>query len=200
MMAQKINAVGFRLKKRIDTAHRFCAHNFNDYSNISATIQQYDVVTNALLQQFHVYTNDALIQKSGKLFTLYSKLIHKTKFINKSNESLDFLTSERYRSIKKDKQNINKLVLNKQQVNYYFSDFFFSKNSKYFSLFCQNRQVLLFPKFIVAYITNQLNKSGTLKRISFRKNLNLGILTFSFKLLKHLQNTVNGLKIICSGK
>ena len=91
-------------------------------------------------------------------------------------------------------------MLNKQQVNYYFSDFFFSKNSKYFSLFCQNRQVLLFPKFIVAYITNQLNKSGTLKRISFRKNLNLGILTFSFKLLKHLQNTVNGLKIICSGK
>jgi hypothetical protein len=77
---------------------------------------------------------------------------------------------------------------------------FFDKREKNYTKITNKHFLALAPKIITNYVTNQLNKKGNLKRLSFATNLNLGIILFSRQLLKRFQNNIIGLKIVCSGK
>jgi ribosomal protein S3 len=113
---------------------------------------------------------------------------------------LDFQSSERFELIKNNWNDKNRLFLDCSYVKYSFADIFFNKAFRFLSKFNKGKLLLLSPKIITSYITNQLNKSSKLKRASFRKNFSSGISIFSYQLLRHLQHNLTGFKIMCSGK
>jgi hypothetical protein len=80
------------------------------------------------------------------------------------------------------------------------SDLFFNKKPKRISNITKKQFFLLAPKLISRYVMNQLDRFSNLRRLSFKSSLSAGILRFSYVLLRDIQKSIVGLKVICSGK
>ena len=196
-MGQKINALGLRLKNRTNWNASFCTQDLKSYSKICISNQQLEHTTNFLFLKFHLFLNNTLITKNSKNFQIYTKALQKKDIIQVSS---DFKNNERTELLKSEKQSFKKLFLSNKNTRYTFSDMFFDKREKNYTKITNKHFLALAPKIITNYVTNQLNKKGNLKRLSFATNLNLGIILFSRQLLKRFQNNIIGLKIVCSGK
>jgi hypothetical protein len=196
-MGQKINPLGLRLKKRTNWNTLFCVQNIKNYSKINTHNQQIEYSLDILLSNFHLFANNKTIIKNSKNYQIYTRLLQKKDIIR---NHLEFQNSDRLELVKNEKKKIKNLFLNKYSIAYTFSDYFFNKQPRDISKITNKQLLILAPKIITTYITNQLSKKGTLKRSTFRANLNFGIMAFSYQLLKRIQNSIIGLKIICSGK
>jgi hypothetical protein len=196
-MGQKINALGLRLKNRTNWNATFCTQDLKSYSRICINNQQLERTTDLLFLNFHLFSNNTIIAKNSKNFQIYTKALQKKDIIQ---TPLDFKNSERVELLKNEKQSLKKLFLGSKNAQYVFSDIFFNKHVKNYTKIANEQFLVLAPKIITNYITNQLNKKGILKRSSFATNLNLGIILFCRQLLKRIQNNIVGLKIVCSGK
>lgn len=113
---------------------------------------------------------------------------------------MEFQNSDRFELIKNNTKLVNTCFLNNKNTIYTFSDFFFNKQTKSFLKITKKQLIVLSPKIIHYYISNQLKKTGILKSSIFTTNLNTGILAFCFTLLKRVKGSITGLKIVCSGK
>lgn len=201
-MAQKINSFSLRLKKRANWNASFCSHNFKDYSNINIKNQQIDQAINTLFtSNFHIFPNNITLTKNSKNYQLYVKLFQKKDILSKSkNNSVEFQNSDRFELLNNNTKIVNTCFLNNKNTIYTFSDFFFNKQTKSFLKITKKQLIVLSPKIIHYYISNQLKKTGILKSSIFTTNLNTGILAFCFTLLKRVKGSITGLKIVCSGK
>jgi len=168
-----------------------------NYSKININTQQIEHTTSILLENFHIFTNNKTITKNSKNFQIYTTLLQK-KDIIKNN--LEFQNNDRLELVKNEKRKVKNLFLNNNNVLYTFSDYVFNKQLNDINKITKKQLLILAPRMITAYITNQLNKKGILKRSTFRTNLSFGIMTFSYQLLKRIQQGIIGLKIVCSGK
>jgi len=196
-MAQKINALGLRLKKRISWNNVFCTHNLNDYSKIHMKSQQTEKTTDIIQSKFNLFSNYTNITNSSKTTQIHTKFLQKQEYLKNFT---DYQNNDRSLAIKFEELGLSALFLNTSKTKHLMSDLFFNKNQKSLSEVTDNHFTLLNPKLISRYLTNQLNRMTALKRSSFRSNLNNGILKFSYQILNRFKNNIVGLKIICSGK
>ena len=196
-MGQKINALGLRLKNRVNWNASFCTQDLKNYSKVNYNNQQIEHTTSIIFSNFHVFPNRVTTIKNSKNYQVHSKLFQKKDIIK---NTLDFQSSDRTQLLRSNKTLFKSLILDKRSVKYNLSDFFFNLRKESFNKITRKRFIMLAPKIITAYVINQLNKNGILKRSSFKNNLNVGILAFSYQLLTRLQNNILGIKIVCSGK
>jgi hypothetical protein len=172
-------------------------HNSSNYSSINFASWQLEYATNNIFSNFQGLTNNTTITKNSKKYQIQSKLYQKKDVIKMLQ---NFQTSNRAEQIQNEEKKINDLLLNSSKKNFIFSDFFFNKRLGHFKRLTNEQFLLLTPKLIANYITNQLKKKRILEQQQFKASLNVGILSFSQALLKQLQKNIIGLKIICSGK
>jgi|TARA_B110000902_G_C14088856_1_gene506034 hypothetical protein len=200
-MGQKINALGFRLKKRLNWDVSFCAQDLKTYSGVNFKNQQFEQTTKILFSKFHFFPNKTTINKNSKNYQIYTKLFQKKDIIQGSKNSvLEFQSNERVELLNQSKTLTKNLFFNSKLVNYVFSDYFYHKRAQLFKKVTNNIFLNMSPKIVHFYVANQLKKNCTLKRGPFTTNLNTGILVFIFNLLKRVQNHILGFKIVCSGK
>jgi len=197
-MGQKLNAVSLRLKQRINWNSSFCVQNIKQYVDIKFNIQQITHSLDLIFSGFHIFSNNATTIKNCKNYHVYSKIIQKNTIIQNQNP-IDFKTSDRIELLKSENVNTRRLYLNTKTLKYTFSDLFHKKNNRLKKL-TNKQHIILVPKILISYITNQLKRNGAMQKHIFLKNLYVGILSFSYQLLKLIQNHIVGFKIICSGK
>lgn len=195
-MGQKIHASGLRLKKRLNWNSSFCAHSIKNYSQIYLNNQQLDYSTNILLSKLNLFSNNQYITRNSKSSSIFSKLLQRHATFKNIK---DYTNSVRWEAINNDINNGKKLRL-LSDTHYNFADFFFNKTRKEFLKLTSNKSAMLTPKVFTTFITTQLNRNTALKGRAFTVGLNIGILKLINQILAHYQNTILGIKIICSGK
>ena len=179
-MSQKINALGFRLKKRLNWLSQF-AIDEKGYSKSVFTTMKSSFYTKIFFQKFGFFFNNTYfvadsIKKQaflglGKLSN--SKDLNSNNFgYNKSYNKLKSLTLNAFYA-KKPKDN--------WKPNYSF----------FRSVSCN---------LICEYIADQLKKPTRLRNKSFIKNINIGLLELTNGIIKENKKNILGLKIICSGR
>lgn len=169
----------------------------NDYSNVFIRSKQVEQTTDLIQSKFNIYTNYINTLHTSKTSQVYLRLLQKQDYIKNFS---DYQNNDRSFALKAEKKGLNFLFLNNLKTKYLMSDMFFNKKQNLLSKIADKQFFLLNPKLICSYIANQLNRLTTLKRLSFKSNLNSGILKFCYQLLNRYQNSIIGLKIICAGK
>lgn len=159
--------------------------------------QQTEITTNIIQSKFNTLSNYINIMKSSKTTRIHTKLLQKQEYLKNFT---DYQNNDRSLAQKSEENGLSSLFLNNSKTKYLMSDLFFNKNQNSLSEVTDKHFTLLSPKLISKYITNQLNRMTPLKRLTFRTNLNNGILKFSYQILNRFKNNIVGLKIICSGK
>ena len=153
--------------------------------------------THLIQSKFNTYANYINIWHTSKTSQVYFRLLQKQDY---TKNFTDYQNNDRSFALKAEKKSLDFLFLNNLKTKYLMSDLFYNKNQSILSKIADKQFFLLSPKLICSYIANQLNRLTTLKRLSFKSNLNSGILKFCYQLLNRYQNSIIGLKIICSGK
>jgi hypothetical protein len=159
--------------------------------------QQTEETTCIILAKFNTFPNYTTSLKNSKTTQIHTKLLQKQEY---ARDFEDFQNNDRGLALKSEKNNLDSFFLNNKNTKYLMSDLFFNKKQKAFSEIIDKQFFLLAPKLISNYIANQLNRMTNLSRSSFKLNLSGGILRFSYQLLRRLQTSIIGLKVICSGK
>jgi len=143
------------------------------------------------MTNLHIFSNKVVVKKNSKNYQIYSKLYQKS--------SMKYLLRDQIELLKNEKNNLRSLYINNKKTTFIACNFFFDKRASFNKI--KNKQfIMLSPTIFVNYITDQLKKKGYAKQATFKTNLKAAILTFSYKILKHIQNNIAGFKIVCSGK
>jgi hypothetical protein len=190
-MGQKINALGLRLKKRVNWQNQFCVQDITHYSRVNLNIEQMKTVTSFIFSKFQNFLSNMIVNKNNKNYQLYAKILQKKDLMANPNEVSDIARGE---LLKKKEQFFMLWHMNIRGLKFNFSNFLNNEYRKKKSF------LMLTPQLISLFLKMQLTKTNTIKFSSFKLNLKSGILLFCLLILKRLKTNIVGLKISCFGK
>ena len=206
MMAQKINSLTFRLKKRLNWKINLAVHNFLDYSN--SMLNSVNILTTYQKLLFHlkIMQNNNFLLKSSKTYKISLKTLNqnfyffffKILILNKSTQHFynyrDSYLKLFSKVLKKYLFISNKLENNLGSIQ--------TQKKLNKSLFLKSNFITLSPKIFLDFAKIQLKKNDiiTILTSNFNKTLQKSILKFIEIVLKNYNYDIIGLKIICSGR
>lgn len=194
-MAQKINPLVFRLKKRFGWNATFSVHNALNFSKIYNSNEQLQFSTTKLFYNFNIIPNNFKIISSARSVEIFSKLWQKQFLLNNlfpvhSSHSISLIARRKSVIVEKERS----IFLTRNKYNFQFCDLFF--NSKY-SLLSNN---VLHPKIFTAFLASQFNKGLAIRNPLFLFNFKAATLFVVKRVLQKFKNDILGLKLTCSGK
>ena len=201
-MAQKINPLNFRLKKRLNWKNTSCVHNFNDYSVITKNFMQIDKISNKISNNLNSNQNNTNITKTSKKFNISFEFlnshffIYLVKTICTQKRSMQNYYQYKMDYIKMLRRVLKTALLNQIQLSHNIYDILAQKK---FSKLSQERRpfLLLSPNIITEFSKMQISERGvnTLSRNNFGLNLRGKLISIVGLLLAQLKYDIIGLKI-----
>lgn len=220
LMAQRINTLSLRLKKRLSWPFFSSAHNIKNLSNIQASSYHLLFFTKIIFFKFSFFLNSYIIQKNLKSYRFFSKLLDDFHILNaliqnSPTKAFNLQTQQysRFQSMKKKKKAIRFLHFGNKHLISEINDFWTARNK--LKSKTNNNLFLLSPQLLTLYILKQLNENKSSKNFFFFRNMQLGILKYlsillapqkalknrlSSNNLQIIDNNIIGLKIIFSGR
>ena len=204
-MAQKINATGLRLKKKLSWNSVFCLHNPQKYANLTVGNQQIKYATAAILSKINLFTNRLLVVRNSKTTVVYSKLIQQQQAF-KSTRFYQKQMSKRTEIALSALTSLKNLSLTGNIINYQLSSLIAQNNAiknkrlDRSATFLKSNFTLLTAKLITYFISALLQKDAKTKYGIDASNLSVSIPLLLTKLLSPFKNQLLGVKVICSGR
>jgi hypothetical protein len=196
-MAQKINPLVFRLKKRICWNSIFSSHCAVKFSKIFTHNEQVMFSLKKSLSGFKAIPNNIQVFTCAKSTDAYSKLWQKQFLLNNlfPAHSLHPISSnERRLSVVAEKKHSVLLTPTRSRYNFQLCDLFL--DSKYAPLTTN----LLYFKIIMSFLFSQFDKGFSMKNFIFLSNFKTASLFVLKRVLQKFKSNILGLKFSCSGK
>ena len=198
-MAQKINSTVLRLKKRLNWSTVFCAHNFNEYSNLIKNTLQISATNNRIMHKININSNYNILIKNSKTYQQNYPILNKkvffyfVKLIFFSNKTL-----QNYYDYKKIYVQFYKVL---------FKRFFLYQKQLVLKIANEARRfnnsfLIIHPKLLAEFLKMQMTSPNiiNLKKNNFDKNIQVNLLNFIRIILTKFKYDILGLKITCNGR
>jgi hypothetical protein len=207
-MAQKVNSISLRLKKRLNWSTTGSVHNFGDYYNLVYNLSKLTKVNDKIKQKLNINHNIARIEKTSKKYQFFYEIFdqrfffHFTKLVNSSKRTIQHFYQYKQNNIKTLQLILLNFLINRKQQTHNVTSV---QNSKAFKVLNSKKMTsvqVLSPKLITEFIKKQLTEIGysTLKKGNFGNNLQGNIVNFLHYLLREFKYNLLGIKIICLGR
>lgn len=193
MMAQKINATGLRVKKKLNWNAVFSVHDYKNYADFTVKNTQLNAATNAILSKFNLYSNNLFITHNSKTTNITTSLINEQQIYKKTKLFLHHLAwkSKNEPQIQTD---VKKAYFLTTATNYQFTKAFTrDKNNKL-------SNILLTPQILVHFIENLVRKNARAKYGMDTSNLAVSLPLLIKNFLSAFKSNISGIKVIVSGK
>ena len=211
-MGQKINTFGMRLKNRLNWNYTFCVHKNTKFNEVFFNSHQLDFVNKLIFSNLAAFP-DSKITRNSKKFIYQQSLQAKLKLLTQRQNINSDVVTNKSKKLQPSHNLYYGFWQTKQQVQYNCVDLFYNKNKKEFLRMLTpghsttEHTRLLSARFFTQFIAKQLHKNSALKENksfnmspSFSKGLYIGILQLIYSVIEPFKLSVNGIKIICSGK
>ena len=205
-MAQKINSMHFRLKKRLNWANLLTVHDFLDYSNLIFNAANIKKTHKKLFYCLKATQNNMFLIKTSKNYKINLKTLNQNFFffftkVLIPNISIQHFYNYRDAYLKLFVKFLEKYLFISNKLQYNLG---FIQNQKKLnqSLLFHANFITLSPKIILNFAKTQLTKVDIISVLAnnFNKTLQKSILKLVEILLKNYNYKIIGLKIICLGR